>query len=134
MREARIHRNAWGCVLRSSIYVRSLYGELTQQIVRKFRRRIVHRSLGKARHHTSSLDVSRYLPLGFAYITVFRKDYRRRRLTGFGLGEDLVCTIEVKRIRRIRCPDIMGATIEELGKYRIAWNKSWLERQTSPQQ
>lgn len=127
VREAKIHRNAWGCVLNGSVYLNPSTGDLDQDIVRKFRRRITRRALSEARHHTSWLTASRFLPLGFALISVFCKDYRRRRLSGFGLGRHLVCTIQVRRIQRIRSPDIMGSTIERLGSYRIAWNRAWLE-------
>jgi hypothetical protein len=68
-----------------------------------------------------------YLPIGYAYVSVFKRDYRRRRLSGYGLGEDLVCTLRLQRIRRIQSPDIMGSTAETMGNWRIAWNKAWLE-------
>ena len=53
--------------------------------------------------------------------------------SGFGLGRNLVCTIQVKRIQRIRSPDIMGSTVEQLGGYRIAWNRAWLEENKDQQ-
>ena len=46
---------------------------------------------------------------------------------GFGLGEDLVCTVQIHRTRRIKSLDIMGSTIEMIGKWRVAWNKAWLD-------
>jgi hypothetical protein len=73
------------------------------------------------------LSGSAYLPLGYAHVAVFRRDYRRRRLSGFGLGNDLVCTVRLQRIRRIKSPDVLGSTVETMGKWRIAWNKAWLE-------
>jgi hypothetical protein len=127
VREAKIHKNAWGSVLNSSIFLESPVGELTQQNVRKFRRKIVRKALSVARRKASVLEICRYLPLGFARVSIFCKDYRRRRLSGFGLGRHLVCTIQVKRIQRIQSPDIFGATIERVGGYRIAWNKAWLQ-------
>lgn len=130
VREAEIHRNAWGSVLKGSVFLEFPDGKLTQDLVRKFRRGIVRQALSGARHKTSIFKISRFLPLGFARISVFCKDYRRRRLSGFGLGRHIVCTIQVKRIQRIRSPDIIGSTIEQLGGYRIAWNRSWLEEST----
>ena len=130
VREAKIHRNAWGCVLNGSVFLDFPAGDLRQDLVRKFRRRIVRKTLSEARHRTSIFTISRFLPLGFARISVFCKDYRRRRLSGFGLGRHLVCTIQVKRIQRIRSPDIIGSTIEQLGGYRIAWNRAWLKEIT----
>lgn len=132
-REANIHRNAWGVVLKASIFIEFHDIEITQDLIRKFRRKIVRKALSKARNKTPIYKISRFLPLGFTRISVFCKDYRRRRLSGFGLGRHLVCTIQVKRIQRIRSPDIMGSTIEQLGGYRIAWNRAWLEKSSGQQ-
>lgn len=127
VREANIHKNAWGCVLTGSVFLHMSCGNLTQDAVRKFQKRIIRQALSEARKNTSWFRALRFLPLGFARISVFSKDYRRRRLSGFGLGQDLVCTIQIKRIKRIRSPDIIGSTIEQLGNYRIAWNRAWLK-------
>lgn len=128
VREAKIHKNTWGSVLNGSVFLEFPNDDLSQDIVRKFRRRIIRKALSEARHNTSIFEVARFLPLGFARISVFCRDYRRRRLSGFGLGRHLVCTIQVKRIQRIQSPDIIGSTIEQLGFYRIAWNRAWLEK------
>jgi len=127
VREAKIHRNGWGAVLNGNIFLDLPAGDVGQDLIRKFRRRIIRKTLSEARRRTSIFNISRFLPLGFARISVFCKDYRRRRLSGFGLDRHLVCTIQVKRIQRIRSPDIIGSTIEQLGGYRIAWNRAWLE-------
>lgn len=128
IRETKIHRNSWGCVLNGSVYIqRNKAGELDQDAIRKACSRIVKKSLSHARHQSSSLSLSRYLPLGFAHISVFRKNYRRRRLASFGLGSDLIGTIRIQRIGRITSPDITGSIIEKKGRYRIAWNSAWLE-------
>lgn len=133
VREANIHRNAWGSVLTGSVFMESPDGSLTQDLIRRFRRRIVRKALSVARKKTSIYKISHFLPLGFARISVFCKDYRRRRLSGYGLGRHLVCTVQVKRIQRIRSPDIIGSTIEQLGSYRIAWNRAWLEESAGQQ-
>lgn len=130
VRESKIHRNAWGAILNGSVFLEFPAGKLTQDLLRKFRRRVVQKALSEARQKTSIFQISRFLPLGFARISVFCRDYRRRRLSGFGLGPHLVCTIQVKRIRRIKSPDILGSTIEQLRGYRIAWNRAWLEEST----
>lgn len=114
VREAKIHKNAWGSVLNGSVFLEFSVGQITQKNVRKFRRKILRKVLSEARYKASVLDISRYLPLGFARVSIFCKDYRRRRLSGFGLGQHLVCTIQVKRIQRIQIPDIFGATIEQI--------------------
>jgi hypothetical protein len=130
VREARVHRNGWRSVLNGIVCVANSHGEIdqvNQDLLRKSCRRIIRKALLSARRRSSRMDVSRYLTLGFAHISVFQKDYRRRRLNGFGLGKDLVCTIQVQGIRRVKSPDIIGSTIEQKGKYRLAWNRAWLE-------
>ncbi len=131
-RRASAHRNAWGAVVTAEVLVECLDSERTMSLIRNQRRRIVKAAVKKARDSVNGINGAAYLPLGCAYISVFRNDHRRRRLSGFGLGEDLVCTVRFQRIRRIKTPDIMGSTVETFGKWRFAWNKAWLEA-TAPQ-
>jgi len=62
------------------------------------------------------------LPLGYARISLFEKDYRKRRIVSFGLNKELIGTIQMKKIKRIKVPDIFNSTIDVKGKYRFAWN------------
>ncbi len=114
VRQAKIHRNGWRSVLKGSVIIENSdpKAEINKDLVRKSCRRIIRDSLSYARTQHSRMAILRYLPLGFADISVFRKDYRRRRLSGFGLGKDLICTLKLRRIRCIRIIDIMGSTIE----------------------
>lgn len=127
VRNVEIHRNSWGSVVNGSVYITAPNGKITPSTLRKSCRRIVGKTLSHARQQASWLNVARYVPLGFARIAVFQNNYRKRRLSGFGLGKELICIVQVQRLRRIRCPDIVGATVEKYGKYRIQWNRSWLE-------
>ena len=129
VRNVNIHRNGCCSILRGSVVVELADKHIDQPQIRKLRREIIRLALQEARRKTSIFSIVRYLPLGFARISVFQNDYRIRQLESYGLGRDLVCTVQVKRIRRIRSPDILGATIEQLGIYRIAWNKAWLQTQ-----
>lgn len=124
VRDAKIHRNSWGLVLSGTVLIQDQSDDLISDI-RKVLRRIISKSLSHARQHTSRLDLLRYLPLGYARISVYCGDHRRRQFGG--LGKDLVCTVQVQRIIRIQAPDIFGSTIEKRGRYRIAWNRAWLE-------
>lgn len=126
-RNASLHPNSWSLVLTGEVVINEFNDRLGLGIVHKWRRRIIRTALKAARRTAGWLTAARYLPLGYARLALFRKNYRRRRLSGFGLGEDLVCTVQFQRIRRIRSPDIMGSTIEASGKWRIAWNRAWLE-------
>ncbi|MBN2022747.1 MAG: hypothetical protein JW809_08115 [Pirellulales bacterium] len=125
-RNASLHRNSWGAVLKADVVVEDLRDETAVSVIRKHRRRIIRSAVKHARRENRRNGAA-YLPLGYAHVAVFRRDYRRHRLSTFGLGNDLVCTIRFQRIRRIKSPDIMGSTVETMGKYRIAWNKAWLE-------
>ena len=127
VRNTEVHRNAWGVVLNADVVVAREVDMVDQKLIKRNCRRVVKKALKKARANLSFFNVCRYLPLGFCRIYVYRRDYRARRLLGFGLGRDLICTVQVQRIRRITSPDIVGATVEVAGRYRIAWNRSWLE-------
>ena len=125
-RTAALHRNSWGAVVRGSVVVVGLDNEEIVCFIRKNCGRIVK----SAKKHARKEGIFNFvgsLPIGYAQVAVFRKDYRQRRLSGFGLSEDLVCTVRLQRIRRIKSPDILGSTVETMGKWRIAWNKAWLD-------
>ena len=133
VRDAKIHRNSWGCVLNGSVVIGAPDKAIDKILVKKSCSRIVRKSLSHARSETSRIKIHRYLPIGYARIAVFQKDFRRRRLSGFGLKKDLICTVQLQRLKRIKSPDIFGSTIEIKGKYRIAWNKAWLDDINSQQ-
>lgn len=126
-RHAKIHRNAWGCVLGGSVVIEDYGIQDPAMIVKKYRKKIVRASLALARKEMGQMQLVSHLPIGYARISVFNRDYRKRRLSSFGLGENLICTVQLQRIGRIKAPDIMGSTIEAKGKWRIAWNKAWLD-------
>ena len=125
-RNATVHRNSWGAVLNAQVVVEGIDDCDMADIVRRNRRRIVRLAKQQAGKQCG-FSLAARLPVGFANVAVFRRDFRRRRLSSFGLGDDLVCTVKLRRIRRIQSPDLMGSTVENKGKWRIAWNKAWLE-------
>jgi len=126
-RNARMHRNSWGFVLNGAVVTERLTNESAAEAIRAHKRRIIRKVAKQARSAMSWFNPVRYLPLGYARISVFSKDFRRRRLSDFGLGPELICTIQLQRIRRIKSPDINGSTIEVSGNWRIAWNQAWIE-------
>ncbi len=125
IRDSKIHRNSWGCVLNGNVYIDNYETKITQNTIKRIKRVILKKSLSEARNKLSIYNFTRFLPLGFALISVYRKNSRRRQF--YGLNDNLICTIQVKHIKRIRCPDIIGSTVEQIGKYRIAWNRAWIE-------
>lgn len=128
VRNAEMHRNSWGAVLRADAWIEAADSDTIVDIVRMKRRRIVALARSHALRNGSCTLLARFLPIGFAHINVYRTDYRRRRLAGFGLGEDLVCTIRLQYLKRIKSPDIFGGTVDHDGPWRIVWNRAWLAR------
>ena len=130
-RDSQMHRNGWGAVLDAKVVLGDLENQRDlRQVIPRIRRRILRSAIRRARMERR-LAGCVYLPLAFAQVAVFRRDYRRQRLASFGLGADLVCTVRFQRMRRIQSPDILGSTVEQIGKWRIAWNKAWLEAQSA---
>ena len=125
-RNATLHQNSWGAVLRGDLVIDGLDGQEIVGAIRKNFRLFVKIGKRHARRR-GGFNASHLLPIGYAQIAVFRRDYRQRRLSDFGLADDLVCTVRLHRIRRIKVPDILGSTIETKGKWRIAWNRAWLD-------
>ena len=125
-RSASIHRNGWGAVLKADVVVEGIDGKPAVDPIVKYRRRIARLAKGYARK-LDRLTTATYLPLAFLQVNIYRRDYRRRRLGEIGLGKDLICTLRFQRMRRIKSPDIIGATVHVTGKWRIAWNRAWLQ-------
>ncbi len=130
-RQAEIHRNGWGAVVNGSVLVNIADTDDPQHAVRKARRRIIKAARRLACKNTKWSNVAKRLFIGYARIAVFQTDQRHRQL--YGLKPDLICTVQIQFISRIKVPDIAGSTIETLWPYRIAWNKAWLDKQpTTP--
>lgn len=120
-RLARAQRNSWGAVVHGSVVLPDLSAGESVRVIRQHRRRLVRAIVSLAGEHAA------HLPIAFAEIAVFRRDYRRRRLASYGLCADLICTVRLQRLNCIQSPDIIGSEIEVDGRWRIAWNRSWLE-------
>ncbi|MEL7667029.1 MAG: hypothetical protein AAGU73_02350 [Actinomycetota bacterium] len=126
-RHGKIHQKGWRYALEGTVVLDDVHPSAVAGIVKRNRRSVIRTARKVAPRSLDRLDIVRYLPLGYVRIAVVDRDFRRRRLSSFGLGPELVCTVERKRIARIKSPDIMGSTIEQTGHWRIAWNRSWLE-------
>ena len=126
-RRAEIHRNGWGAVVNGAVVVDLSRESDPRDAVRKARRRIIRAARRLAYKRSTRCNVARFLPTGYARIAVYQSDQRHRAL--WGLPADLVCTVQIQFIARIRAPDISGSTIERVGIHRIAWNKAWLDAQ-----
>ena len=126
-REARVHRNAWGYVLAGTVIMPDVDIETAASTIRQNKRRILATASRAAFSAAGRFTALRYLPLAYARVAVVTRDFRRRRLIGVGLIPELICTVQLQRLRRIRSPDIFGSTVESIGKWRIAWNRAWID-------
>lgn len=127
VRVTRLFRNKGWSILRSHIYADFANCSDIVGTVRRLKRTMIRKAKFKAIHNSGIFMLSNYLPIGFARVSLYSKDYRRRKLRNYGLDESLVCTIELNRRKKTKQLDITGAIVEQVGKYRIAWNRSWLE-------
>ena len=126
-RNASIHRNSWGAVLKADVVIEGIDGRPVVDAIFKCRRRIA-RLARRYAWKQNRLTGAAYLPLAFLQVNIYRRDYRCRRFGEIGLGRDLICTLRFQRMRRIKSPDIIGSTVRAIGKWRIAWNRAWLQR------
>ena len=125
-RSASIHRNSWGAVLKADIVMEGIDGKPMVYAIFKYRRRIA-RLARRYAWKLNRLTGAAYLPLAFLQVNIYRRDYRCRRFGEIGLGKDLICTLRFQRMRRIKSPDIIGSTVCVIAKWRIAWNRAWLQ-------
>lgn len=127
IRNFRLHRKGFRAFLSGAVVLEEYESSFNKNNIRKYRKRIIKKTLRIARKKVSFFKILRYLPLNYARISLFRKDFRERRLLNFGLNKDLIGTVQVSKNKKIVAPDINGSTIETIGHYRLAWNAAWLQ-------
>jgi hypothetical protein len=130
VRHVTIHRNGYRSILNGAVVLQCSNDAEVQDIIRRSCRRIIKKALRTARKEAKFSNSGKFLPLRYTRLSIFRKDFRQRKLSNYGLGPELICTIQISKIARINVPDIFGSTIETKGKYRIAWNKAWIDSLT----
>lgn len=126
VKAGRMHRNSWGMVLSGEAIVEVKTNIDISVYIKKNCNKLINKIYKTAKLNKSLLSIERYLPIGYAQISIFSKQLRKRSVAGYGLGKELICTIRLQRIKRIKSPDIIESKIEQNGVYRIAWNKNWL--------
>lgn len=127
VRVTKLFRSKGWSILRSHIYADFTNCSDIVGTVRRLKRTMIRKAKFKAILNSGIFMLSNNLPIGFAHVSLYSRDYRRRKLRNYGLGEYLVCTIELNRRKKTKQLDISGAIVEQVGKYRIAWNRSWLK-------
>ena len=129
VRAVELNRSGWRSVVKACVVLSYDAAPVDQDLIRRSCRRIIRAAVAEGRRTSGIHRLARYLPLGYAQVSVFRRDHRRRKLKDFGLGADRIGMVQLNRVGRIREPDMVGAVVETTGPYRIAWNRSWLDEQ-----
>lgn len=122
-RVVEVHRNGSFAVVNGSVVLKTTEAEILEETVRANSKAILRKAIRKARKNAKAADISKYLPIGYARILVFSRDMRVRRLRNSGLASELICTVQQKRLERIKAPDILGGFPEEYRGLHIVWNK-----------
>ena len=103
----------------------------TRPLIRKNRKKILQLAIKKSKATVPFLSKENILPVKYIRLFIYDTNKRVRQLRYSGLIEELICTIEVNTTKRIKTIDISGGTAEQIGKYRIVWNKKWLENRAA---
>ena len=123
-RDTRIHRNKSHSVINGGIVIKSNSSIPIDDLIRTYCSSIVRKAIRFARKRAKMTNISKYLRIGYLRVGIYSKDFRIRKLRNSGLIPELLCTIEFKRLRRIRTIDIIGGKPETIKKFRIVWNKN----------
>jgi hypothetical protein len=123
-RYTEIHRSGHHSVGKGKVIIKIDSNEPIDDLIRTNCDYIVKETVMSARKRTKMTDVSKYLPLGYLLMHVYSEDFRIRKLKNSGLIPELLCTIEFKRLKRIRTIDIAGGKPEIIKGFRIVWNKN----------
>lgn len=128
-RETKIHSNSGYVVINGpSVVIKPNFNGDIEELIRKNRKKIVKLAIKYSRKQVSLFSLERYLPVKYIRLSIYNTDMRVRNLRGSGLIPELVATIEVNSTKRIKTIDIIGGTPEQIGKYRIVWNKRWKDK------
>jgi len=135
VRETQIHsKKSFSVVQDPSVIIKNNFQTDIVELIRKNKRRIVNLTIRYSRRQCSKYSLKRYLPVKYIRVFIYDTDKRVRNLRNSGLIADLIATIEINTTRRIKTIDILGGAPEIIGKYRIVWNKSWVDKRKSLKQ
>jgi hypothetical protein len=127
IRDSKIHRNSWGLVLHAAIFLDEKTLDEQFDKIRKFPRFLVFKALKHAKKYESDTRFLKFLPLGWSRVAIYRRNQRSREFGNVGLGKDLICTLGLKRIKRIESPELLGSELEKIAGVTVAWNKAWID-------
>jgi len=123
-RRTSIHNRGFWAIIDASTAVMQNSAAPIGDLIRTHCKQIVKKTIKIAKKQARWLEPAKYLPVDFIRIGVFRKDFRARQLKGPGLIPELLCTIEVNKLKVVNTIDIAGGVLETIGNFRIVWNKN----------
>jgi hypothetical protein len=130
IRETKAHTKKYFTVVQNpSVIIKKEFQNDVQSLIRKNYKRIVRSVIKYSRKQESIFSGVRYKPVKYIRVYIYDTDFRVRNLRSSGLIPELVCTIQVDTTRLEKLPDIFGGIPEQIGKYRVVWNKRWSEAQ-----
>lgn len=124
VRKTEIHRNGCYIVVNGEVFVKQNQCVSLRKLIRDNSSRIVKRVVKHARKNEGRYNILSFLPVGFVRLCIYSKDFRVRKLGVSGLIPELLCTIELKKLKRIKCPDILGGKPEIIKNFRVVWNSN----------
>lgn len=119
-----IHRNVFHSVIRGRIVIESDSIDQIDKLIRANLRVIVRKSVSTSRKNLKKSYFLKLLHIGYIRLGIYSQDFRKRKLKNSGLIPELICTIEIKKLKRIETIDIVGGKPEINNKFRIVWNKN----------
>lgn len=129
IRETQIHsKKKYTVVQDPSVIIKPNFQTDIEGLIRINRKRIVNLAIKFSRSQCSRLSLIRYLPVKHIRVFIYLTDKRVRNLRNSGLTSDLVATIEVNTTKHIKTIDILDGIPEQIGKFRIVWNKRWVDK------
>lgn len=129
IRETQIHsKKNFSVVQDPSVIIKPNFQNDVEGLIRDNKKRIMKLAINYSRKQCSRYSLTRYLPVKYARVFIYDTDKRVRNLRNSGLIPELIATIEVNTTKHIKTIDIIGGTPEQIGKYRIVWNKRWQEK------
>lgn len=112
----------------ASVVISERYLNGVQDLIRKNLNEILKCAIKHDRNSRSILGKIFRKPVRYARVYVYMRDQRIRNLQFAGLPESLICTIQINTTGIIKTPDIFHGEVEDNGKFRLVWNRSWLTK------
>jgi len=108
--------------IKASIVIYPINDKTIPDLLKENLYSIIGFAIRDIRRKTKIHNKTKYLPIGYFKLNVFTRDFRVRKIKNSGLINELLCTIEYKRLKEIITIDILGGKPEIIGKYRVVWN------------